>query len=185
VTAIDDEATMRLLRLFNEPAGHAILVRRGVPSAAVAQLPLLGISSICNLLAAIKTVRHFELADDDVVLTCFTDSADLYRTRLAELTTEHGAYDERRAEIDFERFLLGTTTDHLKELTYTERKMLHNLKYFTWVEQQGKTVEELNALWSPAFWRDLQAQLPGWDAAITAFNRDTGLLGPASTTAAA
>ena len=185
VTAIDDEATMRLLRLFNEPAGHALLVRRGVPSAAVAQLPLLGISSICNLLAAIKTVRHFELADDDVVLTCFTDSADLYRTRLAELTTEHGAYDERRAEIDFERFLLGTTTDHLKELTYTERKMLHNLKYFTWVEQQGKTVEELNALWSPAFWRDLQAQLPGWDAAITAFNRDTGLLGPASTTAAA
>jgi cysteine synthase len=176
VTAIDDEATVRLLRLFNEPAGHALLTRRGVAESTVAQLPLLGISSICNLLASIKTARHYELGGDDVVLTCFTDSVELYRTRLAELTAERGRYDERQAEIDLERRLLGTTTDHLRELTYSERKAVHNLKYFTWVEQQGKTVEELDALWSPRFWRDLQARLPEWDAAITAFNRDTGVL---------
>ena len=176
VTAIDDEATMRLLRLFNEPAGHALLTRRGVPESTVAQLPLLGISSICNLLASIKTARHYELGADDVVLTCFTDSVELYRTRLSELTAERGRYDERQAEVDFERRLLGTTTDHLRELTYHERKALHNLKYFTWVEQQGKTVEELDALWNPGFWRDLQARLPEWDAAIAAFNRDTGVL---------
>jgi cysteine synthase A len=176
VTAIDDEATVRLLRLFNEPAGHELLVRRGVPEGTVAQLPLLGFSSICNLLAAIKTARYFELGADDVLLTCFTDSSDLYRTRLVELTAERGPYDDRHAEIDFERWLLGCTTDHLKELTYAERKAIHNLKYFTWVEQQGKTVEDLNALWRPAFWRDLQAQLPEWDAAIAAFNHDTGVL---------
>jgi cysteine synthase len=64
----------------------------------------------------------------------------------------------------------------VKELTYPDRKAIHNLKYFTWVEQQGKTVVELEALWSPGFWRDLQAQLPGWDAAIEAFNRETGVL---------
>ena len=176
VTAIDDEATVRLLRLFNEPAGHAVLARHGVPEAIVPQLPLLGISSICNLLSAIKTARHFELDEADVVLTCFTDSTDLYRTRLAELAAERGTYDERQAEIDLERFLLGATTDHLKELTHPDRKALHNLKYFTWVEQQGKTVKELDALWRPGFWRDLQAQLPGWDAAIEAFNRETGVL---------
>jgi cysteine synthase A len=164
------------LRLFNEPAGQALLTRRGLPEATVAQLPLLGISSICNLLASIKTARHYELGADDVVLTCFTDSVELYRTRLSELTSERGPYDERQAEIDFERRLLATTTDHLKELTYPERKAVHNLKYFTWVEQQGKTVEELDALWSPGFWRDLQARLPEWDKAIIAFNRDTGAL---------
>ena len=176
VTAIDDEATMRLLRLFNEPTGHSLLVRRGVPESTVARLPLLGISSICNLLASIKTARHYELGADDVVLTCFTDSVELYRTRLAELNAERGPYDERLAEVDFERRLLGTTTDHLRELTYPERKAIHNLKYFTWVEQQGKTVEELDALWSPGFWRDLRLCLPDWDAAIAAFNRDTGVL---------
>ena len=177
VAAIDDEATMRLLRVFNEPAGRETLLGRGVSYDLVNQLPLLGISSICNLLAAIKTARHYELDGDDVILTCFTDSAALYQTRLAELTAERGPYTERQAEIDFERYLLGATTDHVKELTYPDRKAIHNLKYFTWVEQQGKTVAELNALWSPAFWTDLQAQLPAWDEAIEAFNGDTGVRG--------
>ena len=177
VAAIDDEATMRLLRVFNEPAGREALLGRGVAYDLVNQLPLLGISSICNLLAAIKTARHYELDGDDVILTCFTDSAALYQTRLAELTAERGPYTERQAEIDFERYLLGATTDHVKELTYPDRKAIHNLKYFTWVEQQGKTVAELNALWSPSFWTDLQAQLPAWDEAIEAFNRDTGVRG--------
>ncbi len=176
VAAIDDEAPMRLLRLFNEPAGHEVLLRRGVAYDLVNQLPLLGISSICNLLASIKTARHYELDSQDVVLTCFTDSAALYKTRLAELAVERGAYTERQAEIDLERWLLGATTDHIRELTTTDRKAIHNLKYFTWVEQQGRTVEELDRLWSPAFWTDLQAQLPEWDEAIAAFNRDAGVL---------
>jgi len=180
IAAIDDEATMRLLRVFNEPAGREALLRRGVAYDLVNQLPLLGISSICNLLAAIKTARHFELDTDDVIVTCFTDSAALYQTRLAELTAQRGTYTERQAEIDFERYLLGATTDHVKELTYPDRKAIHNLKYFTWVEQQGKTVQELNALWSPAFWTDLQAQLPAWDEAIEAFNEETGVRGPGS-----
>ncbi len=72
--------------------------------------------------------------------------------------------------------MLGATTDHLKELRYTDRKAIHNLKYFTWVEQQGKTVEELDALWSPAFWDDLSACIPAWDEAIQNFNADTGVL---------
>jgi cysteine synthase len=176
VTAIDDEACMRLLRLFNEPAGHAELARRGVSSEAIASLPLLGISSICNLLAAIKTARYFELEHNDTLLATFTDSVELYRTRLSELTTERGAYSERQAGLDFERFLAGATTDHMKELNYLDRKALHNLKYFTWVEQQGNSVEELNALWSPSFWKDLVAELPRWDAQIAAFNRETGVL---------
>jgi len=176
VTAIDDEACMRLLRLFNEPAGHAELARRGVSSAAIANLPLLGISSICNLLSAIKTARYFELDNNDILLATFTDSVELYRTRLAELTAERGAYTERQAGLDFERCLAGATTDHLKELSYLDRKALHNLKYFTWVEQQGKRVEELNALWSTSFWEDLVAELRSWDAQIAAFNGETGVL---------
>ena len=179
VAAIDDEATMRLLRLCNEPAGAAVLARRGVDEATIGRLPLLGISSLCNLLAAIKTARWFELDGDDVIVTSFTDSVELYWSRLAEmaeLTAERGPYGEREAEIDFERYLLATTTDHLRELRHPDRRALHNLKYFTWVEQQGKTVEELQALWSPAFWQDLAGLLPEWDRAIDEFNRDTGVL---------
>jgi len=176
ITAIDDEATMRLLRLFNEPAGHEVLLARGIPEATVTQLPLLGISSICNLLAAIKTARYYELNGNDLLFTSLTDSVELYRTRLAELQDEGGDYTDIQGHVDFERFLLGATTDHLRELRYTDRKAIHNLKYFTWVEQQGKTVEELDALWSPEFWDELSARIPAWDEAIQAFNDDTGAL---------
>lgn len=176
VTAVDDVATMRLLRLFNEPVGHEVLAGLGIPVDTVERLPLLGISSICNLLAAIKTARYYELDGSDVLVTSLTDSADLYRTRLAELREESGAYTNAEARVDYERFLLGATTDHLRELGYTDRKTIHNLKYFTWVEQQGKSVEELNALWSPAFWDDLSARIPAWDEAIQDFNADTGVL---------
>ena len=177
VTAIDDEATVRLLRLFNEPAGHAEVARRGVDDTTIKSLPLLGISGICNLLAAIKTARAFEMCSDDALFTSFTDSVDLYRTRLKELTNERGVYTERHAAADFERFLAGLTTDHLKELRYSDRKAIHNLKYFTWVEQQGKTTEQLNELWSPSFWEDLAEKLPLWDEQISAFNQETGVLG--------
>ncbi len=175
ITAIDDEATMRLLRLFNEPAGHATLARCGVHDDLVGKLPLLGISSICNLLASIKTARYYELDEHDVLLTSLTDSAALYLTRLEELRRERGEYRELDAAVDLERHLLGATTDHTKELRYPERKAIHNLKYFTWVEQQGKTVDELDALWSPSFWTDQTDLIPEWDDHITAFNVETGV----------
>ena len=174
VAAIDDEATMRLLRLFNEPAGDEELARRGVSEDVRADMPLMGISSICNLLAAIKTARYFELDGDDILFTSFTDSVEMYRTRLDELEQERGAYTALDAAVDFERYLLGATTDHLQELRFTDRKRIHNLKYFTWVEQQGKSVDELDALWSPAFWEDLVENLDAWDRQIEAFNQDSG-----------
>jgi cysteine synthase len=176
VTAIDDEPTMRLLRLFNEPAGHEVLVDRGVPDHTVERLPLLGISSICNLLATIKTARYYELDGQDVLITSLTDSVELYGTRLEELREERGVYTELQAHLDYERYLLGTTTDHLRELRHTDRKAIHNLKYFTWVEQQGKAVEELDALWTPIFWDDLPDRIPSWDQAIQEFNDETGVL---------
>jgi len=167
---------MRLLRLFNEPAGQAVLTDYGIEDSVIRQLSLVGISGICNLLAAIKTARYFELDSNDVVLMPLTDSVDLYRTRLAELRKERGPATKTGSIVNFERYLLATTTDDLRELRFTDRKAVHNLKYFTWVEQQHKTVEELDALWSPVFWQDLAAQLPEWDEQISQFNRETGVL---------
>ena len=176
VTAIDDEATIRILRLFNEPAGRAVLSTYGVADDVIGRLSLLGISGICNLLAAIKTARYFELEANDVVLMPLTDSMELYRTRLSELRKERGAMTKTGSVVNFERYLLATSVDFLKELRFTDRRAVHNLKYFTWVEQQGKTASELDALWSPTFWRNLTARLPEWDERIARFNRDTGVL---------
>ncbi|MCR4428291.1 MAG: pyridoxal-phosphate dependent enzyme [Caldiserica bacterium] len=176
VIAIDDEYPMRLLRLFNEEKGKELLIKEGVPEHVVASLPLLGISSISNLISSIKLARFFELDERDIVFTIFTDSAEMYLSRIKELREERGEYSERDALVDFHHFLQGIKTDWIKELGYWDRKALHNLKYFTWVEQQGKTVEELNHLWSPDFWEEVFSQVPEWDRLITEFNSRTGLI---------
>ena len=176
VIAIDDEDTMRLLRRFNEPAGHAWLAKQGVAKGVLEQLPLLGISGACNLLSAVKLAKYYELGSDDVVLTVFTDSEALYTSRLEELRAERGAYSETDAARDLDRRLHGQKTDFLRELGYRDRKALHHLKYFTWVEQQGKTSEELRALWDPSFWDAQYAAAAEWDALIDSFNARTGVL---------
>jgi cysteine synthase len=172
VAAIDDEDCMRILRLFNEPAGHKHLASLGVKSGELKSLPLLGISGICNLLAAIKTAKHFELTGRDVIFTILTDSTELYGSRVEELQHERGAYRERHAIADFAGPLAHQGVDCFKELTHPERKAIHNLKYYTWVEQQGKSCDELNAQWQPEYWRELfEDEVVEFDRLITQFNR--------------
>ncbi len=175
VTAIDDEDCMRLLRLFNEPAGRKRLAAEGVPSKAIEKLSLLGISGIANTLGAVKLAKYYELGPKDIVFTIFTDSLDLYRSRLKELEAERGKYSDENAIVDLERRLRGQSVAHAKELSYNDRKAIHNLKYFTWVEQQGMSSDDLRKLWEPEFWDETFGQAGDWDRKINEFNRLTGL----------
>ena len=171
VAAVRDEDCMRVLRLFNDPSGHEFLQAEGIKPELIEHLALLGISSIGNLLAAIKQAKYFELTEDDVIFTVFTDSAEMYLSRLEELKTERGAYTSLQAARDFEACLSAQSYDNYLELSYRERKRIHNLKYYTWVEQQGKSYEEILAQWDPAYWNEIfEANLSEIDAAITEFN---------------
>jgi cysteine synthase len=177
VMAIDDNAVVNIARLFNEPEGRAYLVEQGVPEETVGQLDLLGFSGIANMLSAIKMAKWYELTENDIVLTVFTDAMELYQSRLVEMHEEHGAYSEKDAVKDYHHWLQGVTTDWTLELPYPDRKRVHNLKYYTWVEQQGKTYEEIQDQWyDPNYWTDLQAQIPEIDALIDEFNAKVGLL---------
>ena len=109
-------------------------------------------------------------------MTVFTDSEELYTSRLEDLRTDRGPYAEVDAARDLDRRLHGVKTDYLRELNYRDRKALHNLKYFTWVEQQGRTSDELRQLWDPAFWDAQYEEANGWDALIDSFNARTGVL---------
>lgn len=171
VAAIDDEDCMRLLRLFNEEEGKKYLSSLGVPYTEIDTLSLLGISGISNMLAAIKTAKYFELTEDDVIFTIFTDSVDLYQSRLEDLRKERGSYSTIEAAKDFAGPLAHQSIDFFKELSYYDRKAIHNLKYFTWVEQQGKTYEEIVAQWDPKYWQELFEDEVGYfDQLITDFN---------------
>lgn len=177
VGGIDDEDPMRIIRLFNEPAGHQVLRDAGVPRETIDQLHLLGISSVANLLGCIQMAKYYEFGTDDCLFTVATDSIAMYQSRLREATTRHGEYTTVQASCDFDRRLLGANTEHLLELSHRDRRRMHNLKYFTWVEQQGKTVEELNAQWyDDRYWLDRYEQVNEWDRKIEEFNERTGVL---------
>ena len=179
VIDIDDEDSQRLLRLFNDPAGLAYLREEaGVEEETLSRLSWLGISGIANVLCCIKMARYFELTGQDAVFTVLTDSADMYRSRIRELEEAHGPYTARDAAVDHCLRMLGQRTDSMAELDYYGRKRVHNLKYYTWVEQQGRTAEELNALWYDGehTWQAVHAQADALDQLIDAFNEEAGVL---------
>jgi cysteine synthase len=177
VVAIDDNAVVNLARLFNEENGRQHLVEAGVPEAVVSQLDLLGFSGISNVLTAIKVAKYYEMDEHDVMMTVLTDSMDLYRSRLHEMHVEHGQYSAGDAAGDFARYLHGQSTDNMLELRYPDRRRVHNLKYYTWVEQQGKTYEEIQDMWyRKDYWSEVQNQVGEIDALIEEFNRDVGLV---------
>ncbi len=172
VMAIDDEAPMHLIRLFNEPEGRKYLAQMGAPEEIIRQLPLVGISGVANLLSAMKMVRWYEWGEGDAVITVLTDSMEMYQSRLQELRIAHGEFTARDAAAAYHRHLLGQGTDHVEELSYPGRKRVHNLKYYTWVEQQGKTYQEIQAQWYDGnYWNDIHRLVAEIDALIDEFNR--------------
>ncbi len=177
VVAIDDEATIQIMRLFNEEIGKEYLAMQGVSPEIIEQLPLLGISGIGNVLSAIKMAKYYEMGSNDVVMTIATDSMEMYGSRVDETREEDGPLTMLDAAGIYHRYLLGESTDNLIELTYAERKRIHNLKYYTWIEQQGKTSEELNAQWyDPTYWTNLHGMDKEIDKLIEQFNERVGLL---------
>lgn len=176
VAAIDDEDTLRVLRLFNEAEGKKVLSDYGVDKKVVDKLPYLGISSICNLLASIKLAKYYEYNENDIIFTIFTDSVELYYSRLKELNESHGKYNKTQALIDWDSVIKKQGIDYLQELSYYDRKRIHNLKYFTWVEQQGKDVAELDAQWyNESYWLERFSVASKWDSLIEDFNKKVAL----------
>lgn len=177
VCAIDDEDTLRILRLFNEPAGQEWMRKNGVSENVISKLPWLGISSISNMLSSIKLAKYYEMNENDIIFTIFTDSKEMYNSRLEEMNQEWGKYSEHQSEVDWTSVIKKQTIDYFSELSYYDKKRIHNLKYFTWVEQQGKSVEELNAQWyDENYWKERFSVVPLWDKLIDDFNKQVGLV---------
>ena len=150
----------------------------GLSDEQIEKFTWMGISGIANVLCCIKMAKFYELTEDDVVVTVLTDSAVMYKSRVEELNEMYGAYSAQAAELDHNLHMLNLKTDSMLELTYPERKRVHNLKYYTWVEQQGMTVEDLNAQWydTKNTWDAVHAQAKELDELINAFNDEVGLL---------
>jgi cysteine synthase len=168
IMCIDDIECVKGLQLLTDEVGGEVLSKRfGVPESKVTQMmTIFGISGVCNVLGAIKTAKHYGFGKDDVIVTICTDAIDRYHSVMAWLTDKYGKMDEAEAVARARGIFHGQKTDWIKDGTPDMRRQWHNLKYYTWVEQQGKSVEELNAQLDPKWWIEHQQLVPEIDARI-------------------
>src|SRR5205814_5585255 len=120
--------------------------RRKIDSRLVDAFADVGISGLANIVAAIKVAKHFDYGPSDVVMTVATDSASLYASE-AEKFLERKypkGFDEVSAGEVFARHLEGIADDNVLELRHVDRKRIFNLGYYTWVEQQGVSLEDFD-----------------------------------------
>jgi cysteine synthase len=175
VTAVTDRATDAMNVFATTSAGTRLLRDRGVPDAVVAQLPAFGLSSWCNVIAAIKVARALGLGADDAILTVATDGADLYRSERERTISGRfsGSFDTPAAAAVHDEYVLGADRDHVLELSDRDRNRIFNLGYFTWVEQQNVPLDAFEARREQQFWRELRPLLPAWDEMIVELNERT------------
>jgi hypothetical protein len=123
-----------------------------------------GMSGVCNILGAIKTAKLYKFGPQHLIVTVATDGFDRYPSVLSSLAEREGRQTRekalRRVEI-FHRVGL----DYILEGREAQRRW-HNQKYFTWVEQQGKSVEALQAQTDPTFWKGQRERVKEIDRRI-------------------
>jgi cysteine synthase len=174
IMCIDDmECKKGLQVLFEETGCDTLENRYGVPREQVEVLSgLFGISGICNVLGAIKTAKHYRLGQGDVIVTIATDAIDRYYSVMADMAQQFGRLGEAAAVGRIEGIFHAARTDWIQDGTPEARERWHNLKYYTWVEQQGKTVEELDAQRDPSWWEQHQALVTEMDGKLTALREN-------------
>jgi len=171
IMCIDDIECKKGLQLLTEEAGwKTMTVRYGVPEESVRLMAeSFGISGVCNVLGAIKTAKYYGLGSKDVIVTILTDAIDRYHSVMEQMTATYGPMDETEAAVRLVSIFHMQKLDWIKEATRDRRNQWHNLKYYTWVEQQGKTIEELNAQKNPAYWLEQQARVAEVDEKLRTF----------------
>jgi cysteine synthase len=177
VAAVSDRATDTLFVLFNTAEGRKYLIdRRGLDAELVSKFRNFGLSSLCNILAAIKTAKYYDLGPNDIVLSVATDGAELYESEISKATVRYfgNRLDAVSAGETWGRSIVATTVDHMLELNRIDRKRIFNLGYFTWVEQQGVSLEEFNARLEQSYWDGMMELVPAWDAMIAEVNARSG-----------
>jgi hypothetical protein len=99
----------------------------------------MGLSSICNIVAAIKTAKTLGLGASQALITVATDGAALYTSEYAKAKTKHfgAGFGAAQAASTYATHITQANTQHVLPLTEVERRRIFNLGYFTWVEQRG------------------------------------------------
>ena len=160
IACIDEWDCKKGMQLVHEDAGLEVLEKSGAKRSDLEFMrELFGISGICNILGAIKTAKHYKMGKGDVLFTIATDSTERYYSVLGAMNKQLGPMDKTEASKRLESIFHKQGTDYMLEGTTHARDCWANLKYYTWVEQQGKAVDELRAQRTREYWEKEQSKI--------------------------
>lgn len=150
---IDEWDAKKGMRILNDKAGIEALISNGVAkNVAESMKELFGISGICNILGAIKLAKHYSLSAGDCIFTIATDSMDRYYSVVDDMNKKFGNLTVDGAKAGLDAIFHRQGIDYVREGTKHARDCWANLKYYTWVEQQGKGVDELRDQRNKEYW---------------------------------
>ena len=171
VVALDDIECKKVLQTITDEVGQTFMKEFIKGSDVDSMADTLGISGVANVLGAIKIAKHYRMTSQDNIVTIATDSMDRYHSVMENMTKTYGRLDRNEAKHRFESIVLDAKTDWIFEGTMDNRLRWHNLKYYTWVEQQGKDVEELNSTMSQSFWKKEASKIEETDEMLVDYRR--------------
>jgi len=146
---IDDMDSKRLLKLISSDQGKNYLKAFMDHDLVDFISDKLGISGCANIIGAIKTAKHYDLQEGDNVMTVATDSLDRYHSVMNKMNDLTGA----DCQSIYQRVIAYQNDAFFFDGHKNNRLRWHNLKYYTWVEQQGKNVEDLDKMLHQDFWK--------------------------------
>ncbi len=167
IMCIDDMECKKMLQVMTDPIGKEFLQNHLNISEDDTEMlsSIFGISGVCNLLGAIKTAKYYDMTEDDVIFTLCTDAIDRYHSVMNDLDEMFSPLNETECHVRFNS-IMNVKLDYIEEGTYKNRKRWHNLKYYTWIEQQGKTVKELNEQRTQTYWIELREKIKEIDSKL-------------------
>ncbi|MGI6574967.1 MAG: PLP-dependent cysteine synthase family protein [bacterium] len=161
LVCVDDMEAKLGLQLLTDPVGLEYLeTKAGISGEMLQQLAtVFGISGVANVLGAIKMAKYYRLPANANVVTILTDAIDRYHSVMSALDQQFGRFNQEKAAQRYWGIFHRVKLDYIQEGTPLNRERWFNLKYYTWVEQQGKTVDELNAQRSESWWQEQRAKI--------------------------
>jgi len=165
IALIKDDDSVKGLKIIHD--GIDILVENGVPrETAEAMKEMFGVSSICNIIGAIKMAKYLKLGPDDNVVTIATDGFDRYESVLEDL--------ERRY-LETEDFVLrrwfkdvyrkNGEEDIVDYRQESQKEKLFAQKESDWLKF-GYSQEYLDAMKDMKFWDEEYAKIFQYDEQI-------------------
>jgi hypothetical protein len=83
-------------------------------------------------------------------------------------------FDDTEADTVLRTHLNDIGTEHILDMDESNRDRVFNLGYFTWVEQQGISIDDFERRRSQVWWDELRPLIEKWDNRISEFNEATG-----------